>query len=780
MINSTAAAAGFNLVRASTARSDMIALMNLPATNRKRRPAPGWFVAALVMAMAASASALQPENLPRERWSALANAPLYFEANRDGDAARFIARGRDCNVWLSPDRATLEFGSAEPGTRTVRLTLSGANPAAEMSGREVLPGKANYFIGNDTAGWRTGVPLFSRVQVGEVYPGIDVVYYADEAARLEYDFLLRPHAPTDQIRFLVEGADRIRVDGTGDLVLTIGDDEVRQHRPIIYQESGGVRKPIAGGYRLAGPRTVGFWLGDYDRSSTLVIDPTLSFSTYLGGSKQEIGWAIAVDTTGNIYVAGETLSKKLSLPGAITSNFQGTNYNGGKNAFGDAFVAKYNAVSNQLVYLTYLGGRTDDGALGIFADAGGNAYVTGFTDSRNFPIIPTNGAIRPFITGNSNNAFRLPMVDAFVTALDPAGSTILFSTFLGGTRRDSGTAITGDGTGIYVTGYTESTNFFPITNAVQQFAAGNGDAFVTKLDLSGTAVLYSTYLGGTNFDSPEGIAVNGGSVYVTGTTFSTNFPSTNPIVFNGITYTNLNTQTNFTAASDAFVSRLDPAGSPLVYSTYLGGSNNDGGLQIAVDGAGNAFVTGYTFSKNFPTNTITTPPSPATNFVSHAFVTEIAPGGTTIIASTEFGGNGADQGTGIALDAGGNVYVAGITTSTNFFGTNVFTDLRAASTNSAGKKIKVTNPNNVFVAVLSPDLATFVSTNSVMLGGAGDDQANGLALNPAGPTAYVVGVTASPNLPTTNSVMSTLVQTNLGGAKKGKLTDAFVIKIEYP
>ncbi|MGN6644031.1 MAG: SBBP repeat-containing protein, partial [Verrucomicrobiota bacterium] len=376
-----------------------------------------------------SASAVQTPAVS-ERIASLGKAPLYFEATRSSDNESFVARGQDCDVVLEPTVAVLSIGEHSAASsfpskaavenqsaaiRTVRLVLEGANTSAMMSGLESLPGKVNYLLGSDSAQWRTGVPLFARVKVAEVYPGIDLVYYADQSARLEYDFVLQSSASPDQISFRIEGADKVSVDARGDLVLKIGSQEIRQHRPVIYQNVNGRRQPVEGRYALTDRNTVGFRVGHYDRNRQLVIDPVVDFSTFLGGSKTENGWAIAVDAAGNIYVAGETLSKNLpTTPGAYTNH-----YAGGIRLFGDAFVAKYGAVSNELVYLTYLGGKTDDGALGLAVDAAGSAYVTGFTDSKNFPIVPDSGVIRSNLTGRNNNAFKLFAVDAFVTQLSP-------------------------------------------------------------------------------------------------------------------------------------------------------------------------------------------------------------------------------------------------------------------------------------------------------------------------------------------------------------------------
>lgn len=720
--------------------------------------------------------------------AALSTAPIYFEAvNASGqDAAQFIGRGRGFSISIAPTEATLILGrrdeespnsvlkempSSWTETRALRMKLANANPHARLAGLDQMRASVNYLVGSDHSEWRTRVPLFNRMRVSDAYPGVQLVYYANESAQLEYDFILQPRASLKQVVFQIEGADGIHVDADGNLIIRIGPDEVRQHAPVIYQSASGARKKLLGGYRLVNANTIGFWVSEYDRNLPLVVDPTLSFSTYLGGSKLDIGWSIALDPSGNIYIAGETLSKLLpTSPNALEPVFRG-----GTHGFGDAFVAKYDSSGSNLIYLTYLGGKRDDGALGVAVDSGGNACVTGFTDSDDFPIVPAN-AIRTKLTGKNNNALRLFPVDAFVAKLDPSGSSLAYSTLLGGDGRDEGVGIALDPSGnAYVTGLTESTNFFPISaNAFQTNSYGDADVFVTKL-IDGVTVGYSTYLGGSNQEYGLSIAADSsGSAFVTGFTRSTNFPTLNAISLGGITYTNLNTQTNFSSKKadslplDAFVTKLSPDGSALVFSTYLGGTNDDAGQHLTLDSSGNVYVTGYTFSTNFPVTVRPSPQSSATKFDSHPFVTKLG-GAGNLIYSTQFGGSRADQGASIAVDSTGNAYVAGSTRSDDFFATNAFTDLRASDSPTHGKK----GTNDVFVAVLDPSASTFV--HSVIIGGFGNDQPNGIAVDPSGGSAVIVGQTSSADFPLVNPL-----QTQLGAAKKSKDFDAFVEKILFP
>lgn len=715
-----------------------------------------------------------PDRSPAIDRRGLADAPLYFEANlgQTDVAARFIARGKDCTVFIAPAEATLLVAQSGK-TRTVRLTLVGADARAEMSGTGELPGRANYFLGGDSARWSQGVPLFANVRLAQVYPGIDVVYYADQAARLEHDFLVQPGADPQQIALRIRGADKVGVDAAGDLVLKIGGAEIRQHRPVIYQMVNGVRREIAGGYRLTNKTTAGFWLGEYDRTVPLVIDPVLTFSSYLMGKYGDSGWDIATDPSGNVYVCGDTLTPFLLTK--KTAQFQ-TLWGGtqGTRQYGDAFVAKFVPNSSNvlsLAYLTYLGGSGQDSARGIAADADGNAYVTGFTDSPNFP---TRNAVFKKISGRNNNAQGIYRSDAFVTKLGPAGTNLVYSTYLGGGERDAGNAIAVDGSGsACVAGFTESFNFPVATNrvagagrVVQRSFGGVTDAFVARLGPAGTNLIFSTYLGGSLQDSAQGIAVDAaGDVYATGYTVSGNFP----VFPKKNSY--LNGSKTTSTAYDAFFTKIFADGSTNLFSTYLGGRGTDVGLRLAVDAAASAYLTGYTYSTNFPvtgkvanTRTWTAPSGTQPD----VFVTKFSPtngvsatnGAYYTNYSVQFGGSNADQAFGIAVNAAGEACISGSTTRTNFFGTNTFTNLRSTNKISSTSK-------EAFIVLLNADASAFQF--AALLGGTGSDTARGVALDTAG-NAYIVGGTTSVDFPTTNSI-----QSRPGG--KQKSNDVFVAAI---
>lgn len=777
-------------------------------------------------------------------FSQFTSAPLYFEQNAGqfGDGSEFVARGSQCTVLLAPAGAKILLGKNTSETpvrqesvlRVVSLNLVNANSSASMAGREEIPAKANYFLGNDSSKWQRGVPLFSRVQVSDVYPGVQVVYYANQSAQLEYDFLLQPAAQPEQVRFRVEGADRVQVSGAGNLSLKIGPEEIQQHKPVAYQEKGGVRQEVAANYHLNADGTVGFQLGEYDHTLPLVIDPVLDFVTYIGGKKLDIGWAITLDAANNIYVAGETLSETLPTLNPIqfgTTNF--AQFHGGNHSFGDAFVAKYDN-SGVLRFLTYLGGKTDDGALGIAYDptGAGSVWVTGFTDSTNFPLV---NPMRDALTGPNKNAKKVFAPDAFLARLDLTGETLLYSTLFGGENIDEGVGLAVDASGgVYLTGLTGSTNLTGLAaNSFQTIPGGNMDAFVAKIVPIAENIYtnaYTSFLGGTNVEYGLSIAVDSGlDAWVTGLTFSTNFFTTNALQLppgvslfftNGITFTNLNAQPmdeqrKKALRSDAFITEFSPDGTTVPFSTFLGGTNDDAGERIVIDRlhGDKIFVTGYTLSRDFPTNRITVLPVPpgitneivvypnmATNFLAHVFVTEItSPSSPSLGFSTHFGGSVADLGVGAALDDNGLLYVTGSAGSTNLFPsilmvTNFTTSIKhgvtvtnyfgiltnspvfanLSSTNETVKLKHKGNTNDVFVAVLSAETEFTNFLHAIVLGGPGQDEANGIAVDHDGGAVYLVGSTTS----ATNFATTNAAQPIFGGPKNSKISDAFVGKIQ--
>lgn len=708
--------------------------------------------------------------------SALGNRPLYFESDSQGTAGpgRFVTRGGNYEFRLAPTSVQIALNRSGAEPAEVWMNFAGANSGAQISGVDELPGTVNYLIGNDSARWRTGVPTFARVRVGQLYPGINLVYYGNQR-RLEYDFDIAPGTDPGVVKIHFNDAVKILIGDRGELILTLADGEIRQPAPVIYQTVRGVRQEVPGGYRLLDAHTVAFAVGKYDRQWPLVIDPVLYFSTYFGGNSIDTAWALALDTNGFIYVAGQTFSNQKSttstLPFSTPGAFQ-TNFAGGSQV-GDAFVAKFDNQGSNLIYLTYLGGSVDDAAYCIAVDGNGDAYVAGATDSANFPI--RNG-IFTNISGVPIPHLGVFPADAFVAKFDPSGSNLLYSTFLGGESADAAYAIALDSSNnAYVTGFTYSTNYPTTLNALQKNLACpntfslNANAFLTEISAAGTNLVYSSYLGGTNLDTGRGIAVDSANyVYVTGFTASTNFPTTNAIqqqfisvitttnaaptnvvfvtnVFNGYLLNGTNT---LTTINDAFVAKFTPSCTGFVYSTFLGGLNNDIANGIAVDGAGNAYVTGGTISTNFPNtvtnvaglyNGLTNNTGVAAPLITNAFLTQILWNGTNAAIgwSTEFGGTnfGIDVAYNVTVDTSGNLFVVGASSTTNF--PAVYTPGLFKATNSGS--------SDAFVMSFTTNCSAILYSG--YLGGSGNDYGYGIAVD--GQTnVYLTGQTLSANFPT--------------------------------
>lgn len=667
--------------------------------------------------------------------------PLSFEVNRGQSDVhvKFLSRGRGYTLFLtaneavislrkpasqSPKQKSLSAGALDqPQTHSaievtvLRMQLAGAKTSRAAAAQE-LPGKVNYFIGNDPSKWRTNVPTYAEVKYEGVYPGVDLVYYGNQG-QLEYDFVVAPGANPNRIRLNLHSAKELRVDKYGDLVLAEEGGQVRFQKPIAYQEIDGDKRPVDASYVLASDRKITFQIGDYDRTHPLVIDPVLLYSTYLGGDNVDEGNGIAADASGNAYVTGGTESFDFPTVNAFEST------NGG--AALDGFVTKFNP-SGFVLYSTFLGAgaNTVNPATAIAVDGSGNAYVTGGTNSSTFP---TFNALQPTLGGSNN---------AFVAELNSSGSALVFSTYLGGSGSDGGNGIAVSASGnVYVTGFTSSTNF-PTANALQPALGGpNGEnAFVVELKPSGAGFVYSTYLGGGNgHDYGTALAIDSsGNTYVTGIANSTNFPTVNPF----------QPTKKGSAVQDAFVSKLNPTGSALVYSTYLGGSGSvggsDSGAGIAADASGNAYVTGTTYSTDFPTTPNAYQPALAGNS-TNAFITKFNPTGA-LVYSTYFGA--VDQSKAIAVDSSGNAYVTGFTTSSNFPTAN------AIQPNLIG------GFGNAFVSVLDASGSGLLF--STYLGGSGNrigggDAGQAIAVDAPG-NIYLTGGTGSADFPTKNAFQS--------------------------
>ncbi len=729
--------------------------------------------------------------------------PLFFEPNRGqtDPQVKFLARGSGYGIFLTADEAVLKLQSATRGSQAsapsvIRMRLEGANAGA-VSGRDQLPGKSNYFIGNDPSRWHHGIPQFAQVEYTAVYPGINLVYYGNQG-HLEYDFRVAPSADPNQIALSFEGA-AARIDA-GDLVLSTERGDVRFHAPRVYQEAGGARTEIAGAFRQIAEDKIGFSVGAYDRSRELVIDPVLSFSTYLGGSGAESSVSVAVGPDNNIYLAGSTMSSNFPVTSAA---FQGT-LAGTQNIF--IAVINPNVQPAQLMYATYLGGSGIDTAAGVAVSShidqtttGYDVYVAGSTTSPNFP---TSTVLAPFQAGPQTGSH------GFVSRLNIADNQLSYSTYLAGNGVDTVTGLAIDVKGdAFVTGTTTSTNSasgFPSTiNAFQPcpwqpgvtctVASGPTQFFASKINTAGTgaqSMLYSTFFGGGYPASAAviggGIAVDtSGNFYFTGGTNMPGVQGPNPTDY---PFPLFNAQQSCLdeasktvcapgtpSAADAFVAKINPniAGQAPVFSTYLGGSGDDVGYSVAVDGSGNVYVTGSTKSGDwvFPiavapvqlclNNTSATTPCP-TSTASDAFIAKIANPGAggsiyPLIYFTYLGGSGDDVGQAIAVDTNQAAHVTGYTNSPNLIELN----------NLQGYK----GSTDAFVGLVSTTISFGAGTGSgdylTYLGGSQADQGTGIALDVNNAT-YVSGNTTSPDFPTANPLQPSL---------NGSGPDAFVTKL---
>ncbi|HEV2494042.1 MAG TPA: SBBP repeat-containing protein [Terriglobia bacterium] len=616
----------------------------------------------------------------------------------------------------------------------MKIELVGTSADARILGIEEIPGTSNYFLGNRPHQWRTRIPNYAKVEYQHVYPGVDLIYYGSQG-QLECDFVVQPGADPGAIRLQIDGASSMKVDERGDLELGVAGGAVRFEHPRVYQRRGDVQQPVAGKFALEADNEIGFKVGAYDRRSPLVIDPVVVYATYLGGTSANLAEAVAVDSSGNAYLTGQTLSVNFPTANPIQRALV---------AGSDAFVAKFNPQGSTLVYSTYLGGTLADNATSIAVDDSGNAYVTGSTLSADFPL---KNAIQTTCLGCAAG-----LADVFVAKISAGGSALVYSTFLGGTKGNTPGAIAADSSGnAYVIGTTTSTDF-PVASAIQGGLKGSSDAFVTKFNDTGSQLVYSTFLGGANADDGRWIAVDSaGNAYLTGTTSSTDFPVVTPAIQGSCR--------GCPTGKSPYVAKINAAGSALVYSTFLGGTSGSDATQgIAVDGAGNAYVTGQVVSKDFP---LANALQGALKGASDAFVTKINAAGSSLLYSTYLGGSNAENAVqgGIAADEFGNAYVTGDTKSPDFpIANQVQRSLLGA--------------DDAFVAVLnSTGSALFFST---YLGGTASDEGRGIAVDTSG-NAYVAGSTNSLNFPITSGVFQTSCNT-CGGA----VTDAFLAKLSAP
>jgi hypothetical protein len=674
---------------------------------------------------------------------AFARVPLTFVENRGQSDARvrFQAQGPGHAFFLTPRQIALMLQQDSGKGVALSLRFLGADPRVALTGAQRAPGTVNYLRGEDPARWRTGAPGYLDVTYRRLWPGIDLKLSARDGA-LKYEFHVRPGARPADIRLAYRGAQGLRRDGGGALQIQTALGDLRDAPPVAYQQIGGKRVPVDSRYALSGDRAYGFAVGDYARDRELIIDPSLAYSTLLGGTSHEMGSAIQVDASGNAYVTGFTQSPDFpTTAGAFDRTGSASN-----NL--DAFVSKLNAAGTALVYSTFLGGGNSEWGRDIAIDSAGNAYVTGQTMSPSFPT--TGGAFDR--TFNIDNCPRcgIDEVDAFVAKLNPSGSGLVYSTFLGGTQPDETFGIALDGArNAYVTGETVSSNFPTTAGAFDATANGGSDAFVTKLNATGSALVYSTRLGGSDNELPEDLAVEpSGNAVVGGSTRSSEFPTT-PGAFD-------TTQNGgaFDERFDLFVTKLNAGGTGLVYSTFVGGSKSDFGDDFALDAAGNAYMVGGTLSPDFPTTPGTF--DPAFGGESEGFVFKLNPTGSSLVYSTFLGQAGASA---IVPDANGNVWLAGASGPDGAITADAFD--------------RFFNGGNVDAYIFKLSANGSALQFASFLGGSQTETANDVALGPDG-DPYLTGHTFSPDFQTTPGA----VDRTWGGDPTIFWGEAFVARVD--
>ncbi|MEY2458982.1 MAG: hypothetical protein QOG30_812, partial [Acidimicrobiaceae bacterium] len=695
-------------------------------------------------ALAATPTPMAKPAVPQRAFAAM---PAAFVPNHGQTDARvrYYALGNHYAIFATRDELMLSLTRRKPASQlALALRFIGRNAHTTTTGAVRAPGKVNYLRGKDPAKWQTKLTRYRGVVYHELWPHIDLRLH-QKAGVLKYEFRLRPGARVSDIRLAYAGATGLALGAKGALRIKTGLGVLRDAAPVSYQRVAGKRVPVRSRFVLRhsgkgrAPRFA-FAVGRYRHDRDLIVDPGIQFTTFLGGSAHEAGNAIAVDGNGNSYIGGTTQSPNFPT---TTGAFRRT---GSAQNNSDIFVTKLNPAGTALVYSTFVGGGNLDFGNGIAIDGGGNAYVTGTTKSTNFPTTGNAFDRSSNITPNCPRC-ATDVTDGFVFKLNAAGSALSYSTYLGGTDIDSPRAIAVDGAGsAFVTGEVYSNDFPTTAGAFRRTMAGQIDMFVTKLNATGSALTYSTFLGGTQVDNGSSIKVDAsGNAYALGFSSSTDFPTT-PGAFD----------TSANGAFDVTLTKLDPAGSALVYSTYLGGQGFDNGNDVAVDGSGNAYVTGFAGSTDFPTTpgAFDTTPDGA-----EVFVTKFNAAGSAAVYSTVIGGTQGEAANGIVLGTAGDAWLAGSTSSTDF---PVSADASDATFNGGAA--------DAFIAQLNA--AGSALPFSTFLGGSLSEQATDIGADSAG-NLYVTGITYSMDFPATTGAFDTI----FNGDPSIFWGDAFVSKV---
>ena len=762
-------------------------------------------IAALAAPVAHAASQPRPTTPAVHAERDFGKVPLSFEQNHGQTDARvqFLSRGQGYTLYLTPGEAVLQLqktpakaGKSDPSAKlaapessTLSMKLVDGNLQAAVSGEDLLPGTVNYFIGSDTSKWQTALPTYKRVAYKSVYPGVDLVYYGNQR-QLEYDFVVAPGADTAKIALQFSGATPV-IDASGDLVLSVQGEDARFHKPLVYQLVGDRKTSVAGSYQIADGK-VGFSLGAYDHSKPLVIDPILSYLTYIGGSSNDLISNIAVDSAGSAYIVGTTYSTDFPVKNA----YQATDPHTIPSAPGAMFVTKLNSTGTALVYSTYLGSTEYTYGNGIAVDTNGNAYVVGYTTYGTYPV--TTGAYQTICGAQfKQNGPTLTRINGcagagqgddggVLTKLNPTGTGLVYSTYYSGDNGNVISAVAVDASGqAYVTGYTTSYNYsgipagpgdqcLPTTAGAAQTcetsSTGGGlryFGFLAKFDAAGAHLLYGSLLGPTTLaqstTTGNAVAVDAaGFAYIGGLTYNNLYTTTGA-------YQAATTGANGTA--HAFAAKFDTVGKKIVYSTYLTGTDNTSNVGeavtgIAADASGNAYVAGYTSEHSFPTTSGSFQPQFAAGNGGGGFISKINATGSALVWSSLLGfapGTGVNSGgnasiNGMTLGPDGSVYVTG---QTNGGGFPTVNPLFSVSNNLG------------FVSRLSAD-GTQLLFSTPFGGSTGNtDVPYGVAVDGSG-NIYFAGQTNGNSLPVTAGAFQSA---HAGGNNGSFYTTGFVGKI---
>lgn len=628
---------------------------------------------------------------------------MQFEKNegQTDKQVKFLSRGAGFTNFLTKKGNVLKLKKSSQDTSTVlNISFKKANEDVEIISEGTEAGVYNYFIGNDPSKWLTGVPTFPTIRYKNLYNNIDALYTGTQD-KLNYDFEVRPGGKPEHIIFIIEGASDLGLDSNGNFVMKTQQGIVTMDKPQAFQVINGVKKDVKIEYKLKKNKNeLSFKIGNYNKKVLLTIDPVLIFSSFIGGTATDVTHAITVNSANNVYIAGFTESTDFPVVSGVQTNIGGSG--------GDAFIARLNNNGVTMSFATYLGGSTIDYASSIVLDSSDNIYVAGVTTSGDFP---NSNAVQTSLLGSS---------DMFVAKLNSTGSTLQYSTYLGGTADDSNSGVGVDGSNsVYVLGQTNSSDY-PLVSPLQNTYQGGTDLVLTKLNSIGNSIVYSTYLGGTGGEFNGSLAVNtGGNAFVAADTTSSD----------------LATVSSFQSAygggsTDGFVAKLNTAGSSYDYLTYIGGSEFDQVSDVALDASSNAYVVGYTNSTNFPT---ASPIQVALAGGKDAFITKINSTGSALTYSTYFGGSGNDQAAALAINSSNEAFFAGTTYSSDI---TIVNSLQSVLGGEA----------DAFVVKLNAGGSSVLT--STYFGGSGFEEVSNFAIRQTTDFGYLVGITQSSDFPT--------------------------------